>query len=60
VSRRRRRCGGGEESRRDHRSGVGLWLVTCGVAHLGGRLSLDDVDPRGTVVTVGLPDDGAA
>ncbi|AGN00854.1 histidine kinase [Salinarchaeum sp. Harcht-Bsk1] len=47
---------GGEETPAAHGSGVGLWLVHWAVTRLGGRLEFGDNDPRGTVVTVSLPD----
>lgn len=43
------------ETALDHGSGVGLWLVHWLVDEYGGRLSFDDNDPTGSVVTVTLP-----
>lgn len=37
-----------------HGSGLGLWLVAWVVQSLGGDLSFDDRDPRGSVVTIRL------
>ena len=48
----------GAESQQRHGSGVGLWLVDHAVSHLGGDLSFAENDPRGSVVTVRLPDGG--
>ncbi|RXK51101.1 ATP-binding protein [Halorientalis pallida] len=49
----------GEETAGMHGTGVGLWLVSWGVTRLGGRLSFGDREPRGSTVTVHLPDLGA-
>jgi signal transduction histidine kinase len=50
----------GEESAAMHGTGIGLWLVSWGVTRLGGQLSFADRQPRGSVVTVSLPDHGSA
>ncbi|MFW6265669.1 MAG: sensor histidine kinase, partial [Halanaeroarchaeum sp.] len=39
----------------NHGSGLGLWLVRLIVQQSGGSMSVDDRDPRGTVVSVRLP-----
>lgn len=38
-----------------HASGLGLWLVNWAVTHAGGELTFDDNEPRGSVVTMRLP-----
>ncbi|WP_394741209.1 PAS domain S-box protein [Natronococcus roseus] len=38
-----------------HTNGLGLWLVNWTVSQSGGRLSIADNEPRGTVVTLELP-----
>ncbi|MFC4408023.1 PAS domain S-box protein [Haloarchaeobius iranensis] len=38
-----------------HASGLGLWLVNWVVTQAGGRLSFEDNEPRGTVVTLHVP-----
>ncbi|MDG5758143.1 PAS domain S-box protein [Natronococcus sp. A-GB1] len=38
-----------------HTNGLGLWLVNWAVSQSGGRLSIADNEPRGTVVTLELP-----
>lgn len=45
----------GGETALQHGSGLGLWLATWGADALGGDLSFDDRDPRGTVVTLRIP-----
>lgn len=45
----------GEETPLEHASGLGLWLVRWGTSQLGGDLSFEDNDPRGSVVTIRLP-----
>ncbi|GAA0721329.1 PAS domain S-box-containing protein [Halorubrum trapanicum] len=47
----------GTETPLRHGSGIGLWIVKWGVDHLGGRISFDERDPRGTAVTVCVPVD---
>ncbi|GAA0535547.1 hypothetical protein GCM10008994_08250 [Halorubrum ejinorense] len=47
----------GTETPLRHGSGIGLWIVKWGVDHLGGRISFDARDPRGTTVTVSVPVD---
>lgn len=50
----------GEESPLRHGSGLGLWLVHWSVLRLGGELRLEENDPRGTVVSLVIPDMGTA
>ena len=50
----------GTETPLRHGSGIGLWIVKWGVDHLGGRISFDERDTGGTVVTVSVPIDRAA
>ncbi len=51
---------GGEDPLR-HGSGLGLWAAQWGVAQMGGTLSFEENQPRGSVVTVTVPAaDGAA
>ena len=45
----------GEESALEHGSGLGLWAVYWGVVRMGGDLSFADNEPRGSVVTVSVP-----
>ncbi|TKX60311.1 PAS domain-containing protein [Halorubrum sp. SS7] len=45
----------GTETPLRHGSGIGLWIVKWGVDHLGGRISFEERDPRGTLVTVSVP-----
>ncbi|QPV64580.1 PAS domain S-box protein [Halosimplex litoreum] len=45
----------GEETQVTHGSGIGLWLARWVVAGFGGELSIEDNDPRGTVVRLRLP-----
>lgn len=45
-----------EERPLRHGSGLGLWLVSWGVTRLGGELAFRENDPRGSVVTLGIPD----
>ncbi|QKG94027.1 ATP-binding protein [Halorubrum salinarum] len=47
----------GTETPLRHGSGIGLWIVKWGVDHLGGRISFDERDPEGTLVTVAVPID---
>ncbi|WP_096393128.1 histidine kinase N-terminal 7TM domain-containing protein [Halorubrum trapanicum] len=47
----------GTETPLRHGSGIGLWIVKWGVDHLGGRISFDEREPTGTVVTVCVPVD---
>jgi len=46
----------GGETAFTHASGVGLWAVKWGVERLGGDLSFDEREPRGSVVRLHLPD----
>ena len=55
----------GDEAPLEHGSGLGLWGVKWGVTRMGGSLSFEDNDPRGTIVRVRIPtpadaDDAAA
>ena len=45
----------GEETPVRHGSGIGLWLVYWTVKRLGGDLSFEKRDPRGSVVRIDLP-----
>ncbi|QLH76676.1 PAS domain-containing protein [Halosimplex rubrum] len=45
----------GEETQVTHGTGLGLWLARWVVAGFGGELSIEDNDPRGTVVRLRLP-----
>ncbi|WP_017343187.1 histidine kinase N-terminal 7TM domain-containing protein [Halorubrum sp. T3] len=47
----------GTETPLRHGSGIGLWIVKWGVDHLGGRISFDEREPSGTIVTVCVPVD---
>lgn len=40
-----------------HGSGIGLWLVHLVVTHASGTVSIEDIDPEGTLVTIYLPSD---
>ena len=46
----------GEETPLRHGSGLGLWLVSWGVSRLGGTLEFAENDPRGSVVSLRIPD----
>ncbi|GAB3687255.1 hypothetical protein GCM10028857_20150 [Salinarchaeum chitinilyticum] len=46
----------GAETPVAHGSGIGLWIVHWATAKLGGRLEFAANEPRGTVVSVHLPD----
>ena len=48
------------EDQLQHGSGLGLWAVQWGVTKLGGSLAISDNTPRGTTVTVAVPERGAA
>lgn len=52
----------GHEKALEHGTGLGLWVVKWGVARIGGHLSIQDNEPRGTVVDIRLPsaESGAA
>jgi signal transduction histidine kinase len=45
----------GTESPLEHGSGLGLWLVNWGVTMLGGEVTFEDNEPRGSVVTITIP-----
>jgi len=45
----------GSETPLKHGSGVGLWVTNWAVTDLGGELSFEDREPRGTTVRVRLP-----
>lgn len=44
-----------EVTQLDHGSGIGLWTVAWIVTSMGGDLSIEDREPRGTTVSVWLP-----
>lgn len=44
-----------DETTLDHASGIGLWLADWTVAESGGEMTIDDREPRGTVVRLSLP-----
>ena len=46
----------GEETPVRHGSGIGLWLVYWTVKRLGGDLSFENREPRGSIVRIDLPD----
>ena len=46
---------GWEEDDLVHGSGIGLWLTYWIVTNTGGALSFEDNDPRGTTVTIRIP-----
>ncbi len=48
----------GEETPLEHGSGLGLWAVRWAVTRLGGELSYEPNEPRGSVVRLSLPVDG--
>jgi signal transduction histidine kinase len=45
----------GSETPLQHSSGLGLWLARWVVEDLGGEITVDDREPRGTVVRLRLP-----
>ena len=45
----------GEETPLQHSLGIGLWMMNWVVTTLGGKLTISDNDPRGSVVTFQLP-----
>ncbi|MFB6361976.1 MAG: histidine kinase N-terminal 7TM domain-containing protein [Halobacteriales archaeon] len=45
----------GTETPLEHGSGLGLWLIEWGVSRLGGTITFEENDPRGTVVDLRLP-----
>ena len=45
----------GTETPLEHGSGIGLWIVKWAVDHVGGDVSFDGRDPRGTNVTISVP-----
>jgi PAS domain S-box-containing protein len=45
----------GEETALQHTSGLGLWFVHWLVDESGGRLTFEENEPRGTVVTITIP-----
>lgn len=47
----------GAESALRHGSGVGLWLTYWSVTTLGGEITFTGREPRGSVVTLEVPDD---
>ncbi|MFW6376546.1 MAG: PAS domain S-box protein [archaeon] len=44
-----------EPTQVEHSSGIGLWMINWIVRTLGGELTFEDNDPRGTVVRVTVP-----
>ena len=42
-----------------HGSGLGLWLVKMIVRQSGGSLAFDENEPRGSIITIRLPKEGA-
>ncbi len=45
----------GRETALEHGSGLGLWIVRLIATQLGGKMRLDDREPRGAIVTLCLP-----
>lgn len=45
----------GSETQLEHGSGIGLWIVRVATTKLGGKLTFNYREPRGTEVTVHLP-----
>ncbi|KKF40058.1 histidine kinase [Halorubrum saccharovorum] len=45
----------GTETPLEHGSGLGLWIVKWGTDQVGGSVSFEDREPRGTIVTVSVP-----
>lgn len=45
----------GEETPLIHSQGIGLWLISWLVTHLSGTVTIEENDPRGTIVKVRLP-----
>lgn len=45
----------GVETPLAHGSGVGLWLTYWCVSHMGGEITFDSREPRGSIVTMTLP-----
>jgi len=52
---RRLVTGDAEVSQLRHGGGLGLWVTRWAVTRSGGRLTIDDNEPRGTVVTIEVP-----
>lgn len=46
----------GRETQLDHVSGLGLWIINWIVTESGGTIAIDENDPRGSVVTINLPE----
>lgn len=46
----------GSETSLEHASGLGLWLVEWGISRVGGTITFEANDPRGTIVRLRLPD----
>ncbi len=44
-----------EETKLRHSNGLGLWLVHWIVEDLGGRVKIEDRQPRGTIVRLCVP-----
>ncbi|WP_418284959.1 histidine kinase N-terminal 7TM domain-containing protein [Halorubrum sp. DTA46] len=49
----------GTETPLEHGSGIGLWIVKWATDRVGGDVSFERREPRGTVVTVSLPTTGS-
>ena len=45
----------GDETSLDHASGVGLWIIRWISTSAGGKLSIADREPHGTIVSLSLP-----
>ncbi|WP_136717269.1 sensor histidine kinase [Halorientalis salina] len=46
----------GRETQLDHVSGLGLWIINWIVTESGGTIAIDENEPRGSVVTIRLPE----
>ncbi|MBP1924124.1 signal transduction histidine kinase, partial [Halorubrum alkaliphilum] len=46
---------GGAIETLSHGSGLGLWLVYWTVNHSGGKIHVDEREPRGTEITIWFP-----
>lgn len=45
----------GDETSLDHASGVGLWIIRWISTSAGGKLSITDREPHGSIVSLSLP-----
>jgi len=45
----------GRETQLEHISGLGLWMINWIVTESGGSIGFDENDPRGSIVTIRLP-----